>query len=149
MELTRRNPMHELKDMSERLNHLFKGEGSRRAEPADMLRVPDWVPSVDITETTDEFDIKVELPEVQKEDVSVRIEQGILTLQGERKPAREHGTHKVHRVECASGWFVRSFVLPDSIEENNVQATFKDGMLYLRLLKSARAKPKTIEVKVA
>ena len=149
MNLTRWNPMHELKDISDRFNHLFTRETPQRSELDNMLRVPDWVPSVDITETADEFYIKAELPEVEKEDVSVRVEQGVLTLQGERKEARERMTHKVHRIECPSGWFVRSFVLPDIIEESNVQATFRDGMLYLRLPKSALAKPKTIEVKVA
>jgi HSP20 family protein len=141
--------MNELKDVSERFNHLFKRDAPRRSELDDMLRVPDWVPSVDITETADEYHIKAELPEVEKEDVSVRVEQGVLTLQGERKEDRERMKHKVHRIECPSGWFVRSFVLPDIIEESKVQATFKDGMLYLRLPKSAHAKPKTIEVKVA
>lgn len=149
MDLTRWNPVHELKDMSERLNHLFKRELPRSSERDNMLRVPEWVPSVDITETADEFYIKAELPEVKKEDVSIRIEQGVLTLEGERKDDRERMTHKVHRIECPSGWFVRSFVLSNIIEESKVQAAFKDGMLYLRLPKSAHAKPKTIEVKVA
>ena len=114
-----------------------------------MLRTPDWVPSVDITETADEFYLKAELPEVRKEDVRVLIENGVVTLEGDRKEARENHDRKVHRIECPSGWFVRSFVLPDIIEETKAKATFKDGMLYLRLPKSDRAKPKSIDVKVA
>jgi HSP20 family protein len=114
-----------------------------------MMRIPDWVPSVDISETADEYQIKAELPEVKKEDVRVLLEDGVLTLQGERKEDREDNGRRIHRIECSYGWFIRSFVLPDIIEEAKIKATFKDGMLYLRLPKSDKAKPRAINVKVA
>lgn len=149
MNLARWNPLQELKGLSDRINRFFARNGSQVTNGNEMMRIPDWVPSVDISETADEYQIKAELPEVKKEDVRVLLEDGVLTLQGERKTDRDDNGRRIHRVECSYGWFIRSFVLPDIIEEAKIKATFKDGMLYLRLPKSEKAKSKAINVKVA
>jgi HSP20 family protein len=149
MNLARWNPLQELKGLSDRINRFFARNGSQATNGNEMMRIPDWVPSVDISETADEYQIKAELPEVKKEDVRVLLEDGVLTLQGERKEDREDNGRRIHRVECSYGWFIRSFVLPDIIEEAKIKAMFKDGMLYLRLPKSDKAKPRAINVKVA
>lgn len=149
MKLTRWDPFRELEDMSERLNRFFGNRPLARLESGrEDLSVPDWVPTVDITESTEEFLIKAELPEVKKEEITIRAQDGVLTIQGERKREQEEKGKKFHRVERSYGMFVRSFTLPDGVEEEKIEADFKDGMLYLHLPKSATAKPKAIEVTV-
>jgi HSP20 family protein len=112
------------------------------------MTVADWVPSVDVSETEGEYQIKAELPEVKKEDVKVTVEDGVLTIQGERKHEKEEKGKKYHRVERSYGSFVRSFTLPDLVDEEKVKAEFKDGVLNVQLPKSEKAKPKAIEVAV-
>jgi len=107
------------------------------------------MPTVDISESEGEYLIKAELPEVKKEDVKVTVENGVLTLQGERRQEKEEKGKKFHRVERSYGSFIRSFTLPESVDESMVKAEYKDGVLNLHLPKSERVKPKAIDVKVA
>jgi HSP20 family protein len=108
----------------------------------------DWMPAVDITEDKDSFKIKVELPGVDKKDVSVAIENGVLTIKGEKQIKKEEKDNKTHRVECSYGSFIRSFTLPKDVESDKTEASFKDGILYLTLPKSEEVKPKQIDVKI-
>jgi HSP20 family protein len=134
--------------MSERLNHVFSRPALRN-NGKENLTVADWMPTVDISETEGEYLIKAELPEVKKEDVKVTVENGVLTLQGERRQEKEEKGRRFHRVERSYGSFVRSFSLPDSVDESSVKAEYKDGVLNLHLPKSEKVKPKAIDVKVA
>ena len=145
MTLVRWDPFRELEDMSERLNRVFS-RPSLRNSGKENLTVADWMPTVDISETEGEYLIKAELPEVRKEDVKVTVENGVLTLQGERRQEKEK---RFHRVERSYGSFVRSFTLPESVDESSVKAEYKDGVLNLHLPKSEKVKPKAIDVKVA
>ena len=108
----------------------------------------DWAPRVDIAETETEFVIKAEIPEVKKEDVKISVEDGALKISGERKQEKEEKDKKFHRVERFYGSFMRSFILPDNIDESKIEATFKDGVLNVALPKTEKAKPKALEVKV-
>ena len=148
MTLVRWDPFRELEDMSERLNRVLS-RPSLRNSGKENLTVADWMPTVDISETEAEYLIKAELPEVRKEDVKVTVENGVLTLQGERRQEKEEKGKKFHRVERSYGSFVRSFSLPESVEEGAVKAEYKDGVLNLHLPKSEKVKPKAIDVKVA
>jgi HSP20 family protein len=114
----------------------------------DALTLVDWAPSVDIIETAEEFQVKAELPEVKKEDVKVRVDNGILRIEGERHQEKEEKGKKYHRVERSYGSFMRSFTLPDSVDGEKVSADFKEGVLNVRLPKSAKARPKAVEIKV-
>jgi len=89
------------------------------------------------------------LPEVKKEDVKVAVENGVLTISGERKSEKEEKNKKFHRIERAYGSFERSFIVPDDADADKVIAEFKDAVLRVHLPKSEKAKPKQIEVKVA
>ena len=109
----------------------------------------EWAPPVDITEDDKEYLIKTELPEVRKEDVKVTVENGILSISGERKFEKEAKGKKYHRVERAYGNFVRSFGLPDDVDANKVDAKFSDGVLTVHVAKSEAAKPKQVEIKVS
>jgi HSP20 family protein len=148
MTLVRWDPFRELEDMSERLNRVFTRPASRASGGKEQLTVADWVPTVDISETDGEYLIKAELPEVKKEDVKVTVEDGVLTLQGVRHQEKEEKGKRYHRVERSYGSFVRSFTLPESVDESGVKAEYKDGVLHLHLPKTEKVKPKAIEVKV-
>jgi len=148
MNLVRWVPFRELEEMSNRLNRLFERPTLRTGNGKEALTVADWVPSVDISETDTEYLIKAELPEVKKEDVKVTLQDGVLMIQGERQQEKEEKGKKFHRVERSYGSFVRSFTLPNYVDNTNVKAEFKEGILNLHLPKSERAKPKAIEVRV-
>ena len=146
--LMRWDPFRELEEMSDRLNRMF-ARPATRTNGKETIIVADWTPTVDISETDGEYQIKAEIPDVKKEDVKVTLEDGVLTIQGERKQEKEEKGKKYHRVERSYGSFVRSFSLPEFIDEEKVKAEFKDGVLNLHLPKSEKGKPKAIEVKVA
>lgn len=148
MTLVRWNPSRELEEMSDRLNRMFNRQALPQVNTKETMVVADWVPSVDVSETDGEYQIKAEIPDVKKEDVKVTLEDGVLTIQGERKHEKEEKGKKYHRVERSYGSFARSFTLPDLVDEEKVKAEFKDGVLNLQLPKSEKAKPKAIEVKV-
>jgi len=84
--------------------------------------------------------IKAEIPRSNKEDVKVSVDNGIVTIQGERKQEKEEKGKRFHRIERFYGNFVRSFTLPDNVDEAKIKATFKDGMLTLQIPKAAEAK---------
>jgi HSP20 family protein len=142
------NPSRELAELSDSLNRVF-ARIPRGGNENEAMTVADWIPLVDISETTAEYVIKAEIPEVKKEDVKVTLEHGVLTVQGMRRQEAEEKGKKYHRVERSYGSFVRSFSLPDLVDDTKVQADFKEGILTLRLPISEKAKPKAIEVKVA
>jgi HSP20 family protein len=134
--------------MNDRLNRFFGRTAPGRAE-RDALTVVDWAPSVDIVETAEEFQIKAELPDVKKDDVRVSVDGNVLRIAGERHQEKEDQNKRFHRVERSYGSFMRTFTLPDNVDDGKVQAEFKDGMLNVRLPKSEKAKPKSVQVKVS
>lgn len=142
------DPFKEMEEISDRFNRLFGRLPARRESGREALTVADWAPTVDISEDEKEYLIKAEIPEVDKKDVKVMLQDGVLTLQGERKQEKEEEGRKFHRIERSYGTFVRAFTLPEEVAEDKLKAEFKDGMLLVHLPKSERAKPKAIEVKV-
>ena len=148
--LTRWDPFQEMDQLQKRLTSIF-GLGMPRVTDGkeETMTVSQWLPLVDITENDKEYLIKVELPEVKKDDVKVTVESGVLTISGERKFEREEKDKKYHRIERSYGSFTRSFSVPDDAEDSKVSAEFKDGVLTVHLAKSEKARPKSIEVKVA
>jgi HSP20 family protein len=152
LSVVRWDPFRELEEMSDRLNRVFARGALARPSGStkeDAMTVFDWAPNVDIMETPEEFQIKAELPDVKKEDVKVSVDAGVLRIEGERKQEKEEKGKKYHRIERSYGAFLRTFSLPDTVDESKVQADFKDGILNIRLHKSAKPKPKSIEIKVA
>ena len=148
MNLVKWDPLRELEDVSSSLSRIF-GRFPNRTEPdRELLTMADWAPSVDISETDQAYSIKGEIPGVRKEDVKVTIEDGMVTMRGERKLEKEDHNQKFHRVERAYGSFVRSFRLPDDADESQAKAEFKDGMIAVTLPKSERAKTKAINVSI-
>ena len=146
---TRWDPSREMEELQNRLSNFFGRTPARLGDAKEeSITVAEWAPLVDITEDEKEYIIKTELPEVKKEDVKVAVENGLLTIVGERKFEKEENK-KYHRVERAYGRFARSFIVPDYVEADKVSAEFKDGVLKVHLPKSEKTKPKQIEVKDA
>ena len=141
--------MRELEDFQNRILGAFNPASTRRGNGHESLAVAEWMPVVDITEDDREYLITAELPEVKKEEVKVTVENGVLTITGERKFEKEEKNKKWHRVERSYGSFARTFVLPDDGDAGKVNAEFKDGMLKVRVAKSEAARPRQIEVKVS
>lgn len=104
-------------------------------------------PQVDITETADEYRVRAELPGVSKEDVTVELEHGLLTIRGEKKSQRDEKNEKGRRLECSYGTFSRSFSLPQDADADQIAAKFKDGVLDVTIKRSAASKPKQVAIK--
>jgi HSP20 family protein len=147
MNLIKWDPLRELEDVSNRLNRFF-GRSLPAASSQDMLAMADWTPSVDITETDTAYVVKGEIPGVNKADVKVTVEDGMLTIKGERKMEKEEKGKKFHRIERSYGSFMRSFRLPGDIDESKIKADFKDGMINVTLPKSEKAKAKSKAVNI-
>jgi HSP20 family protein len=148
--ITRWDPFKELDELQSRLSTLFGRSPVRKnGEKDELMTVAEWAPLVDIIEDEHEYLIKAELPEVKKEEVKVTVQDGVVSLAGDRKFVREEKDKKYHRLERAYGSFVRTFSLPEDADENKVTADFKEGILQVHLPKSEKARPKNIEVKIA
>jgi HSP20 family protein len=143
------NPVREMEAMKHNILRAMNLSALRRGEDGrQSLTTAEWAPCVDITEDGNEYLIKAELPEVGKQDVKVTVENGVLSLKGERRFEREEKDKKYHRIERSYGSFVRSFSIPDDADPDKVAAEFKDGILQVRLPKNDARKPKQIEVTV-
>lgn len=145
---TRWNPLKDRDDLESRLATMLATRESTGNGEKEALTVTQWSPLVDITEDEKEYVIKAELPEMKKDEVRLTVEHDVLAISGERRFEKEDQGLKYHRIERAYGSFVRSFSLPEDVDESKVTADFKDGMLTVRLPKSVKVQPKTIEIKV-
>ena len=147
--ITRWDPFRELDELQTRLSTMFgrapvKKDGGKQ----EALTVAEWAPLVDIVEDDKEYLIKAEIPGIKKEEIKVGVQDDVLTISGERKYEKEEKDKKFHRVERAYGSFARSFTLPEDSDGDKINAEFKDGILNVRLPKTAKVKPKHVEVKV-
>ena len=145
--LVRWDPLKEMVEMQNRMSQLFGRPNPTGKGDREFMTVAEWTPSVDIVENNGEWLIKAELPDVKKEDVKVSVENGVLSISGERKLEKEEKGKKYHRVECAYGNFMRSFTLPDATDGTRVSAEYKDGILKVHLPKGEKTKPKQVEIK--
>lgn len=151
MNLTKWEPLRELENVYGRLNRIFKRGGLRHesSDETETLKVADWVPSVDISETDSAYLIKGEIPGVERKDIRVTLERGMLTIQGERKQEKEEKGEKFYRCECSYGSFVRSFRVPEDADESVIKAEFRNGVLNVSINKSAKAKARTVDISVS
>jgi HSP20 family protein len=134
------NPIHEMDELFH--NRLASVLGGERVHSVA------WSPVVDIEETELNYLIRAELPGLSKEKVKVTVEDGVLTLSGERDLERKVEGKTFHHIERSHGTFTRSFTLPENAEAESVSANYKDGLLEIRVAKSEEALPKSIEVRV-
>ena len=143
MAIVRWDSARELAGMEiDRLNRMFSEFYSDSFSQA-------WVPPVDIYETdAHEVVLKAELPEMKREEIGVTFENGILTLKGERKVEQDVKRESFQRIERRYGSFTRSFTLPNTVDASRISASYKDGVLTIRLPQREEAKPKQIAVSV-
>lgn len=138
------DPFREISNLQERLDRMFRDiEGTRREE---HYMASHWMPPVDIFEAGDVFVLKLEIPEVDKESIDIKLDDNELTITGERKlePGTEGGQYL--RMERGYGTFTRSFTLTQSVDAAGIKATIKDGMLRVELKKRKEGKPKQIVI---
>lgn len=140
-ELSSRSPYNHLRDQ---LNRLFELSASRAPESFG-----DWSPALDAFEDKDKYVVSLEVPGMKREDISVTVHDGVLTITGERKSESDTKTGTVHRSERTYGKFTRSVSLPPTAKADQIAASYKDGVLQVELPKAEEAKPKSIEVKIS
>lgn len=145
MKLTKWDPFREMEDLFTKYFSHFNRPSTGNQE---LVVSGDWAPRTDITETDSEFTIKVEVPEISRDDIKITIDNGVLNIRGERKREKEEKDVQYHRLERHYGKFLRSFSLPDNVAEQQIEAEFKSGVLTLRLPKTEKSKPKQIEIAV-
>ena len=147
--LTRWDPFKGLDELQGRLATVF-GRLPVRFEPElrETMTLAEWSPLVDVVEDEKEYLIKAELPEVNKEDVKVTVNEDVITISGKRRKEAEQQDEKVHRVESFYGNFSRSFRLPEDADIAAIQAESRNGVLKVRVPKSPAPKPRTVEVQV-
>ena len=142
------NPFEEFENLLDRYNK-SSGKSMSKQYSTD-LSFADWAPSVDIEEAEDKYVIKADLPGVDKKDIDVKLENGVLSIRGEKQTEKETGKgSKRHRTERFHGTFARSFTLPEAVKAEKVDASYKDGVLMLAIPKAEEAKPKSIDIKVS
>lgn len=143
MNLTRWEPMREMEDMFGRHPSLLLGGLLRgSSEPAA------WRPAADISETDQEYLVKAELPGVAKKDVKIQLNDGVLTISGERKLEREQTGENQLRVERFYGSFARSFELPDNVDTSKLRAESKDGLLLVHIPKKTPTQQQPVNIEV-
>jgi len=145
MALTKYDPFHDLMDFPGGFRTFQDAVNRMLSEPRSQRP---WTPAVDILETDNELVIKADLPEVDMKDIHVDIEDGTLSLKGERKFESEEKAKGYHRIERSYGSFARYFSLPDTVEPDKVKADYKNGVLTVTLPKKEIAKPRSIKVEV-
>ena len=140
--MTRWSPVSELAALEiDRLNRMFNSAFS-----GEMARSA-WAPSVDIYETPDQtVVVKVDLPDLKREDIAVTFENNVLTIEGERKVASDVAREQFHRIERQYGAFRRSFTLPITVDAGKVDANYQDGVLTVKLPRREDTRPKQIPI---
>ena len=148
MAIRRWDPLRDLLDLQERINRVFSDSYGRNDE--GLLTSGSWVPPVDIFQNGDhEVVLKAELPDVKQEDIDVTVDNGTLTIRGEKKLSSEVKEENYHRIERRYGTFSRSFSLPRTVDSAKVGAEYKNGVLTVRLPLREEAKPRQVKVDVA
>jgi len=144
MAATRWDPFRELLTLQERLDKMYRDIEQTRKEE-DFVS-SEWRPPVDIFESGDVFVLKLEIPEVDKESIDIKINDNELTIRGERKLEPGVEPDNYHRMERGYGTFTRSFSLTKSIDSTRIKAAIKDGILRIELPKKEEVKPKQIKI---
>jgi HSP20 family protein len=149
MALIRWEPTRELQSLQQEMNRLFgtffdssTGAGGVAAG-ASARR---WIPAMDLVETQDHFVLRADLPGVEESDVKVELEDSVLTVSGERRAEHESNGEGYYRIERASGAFARSLTLPEGVDADGIQASFRQGVLEVRISKPEERKPRRVSI---
>ena len=151
MALVRWEPVRELTSLQSEMNRLFNTffdtptAGNGNGNGGAVRR---WVPSMDLVETEDHFVLRADLPGLSEEDVSIELEDNVLTVAGERKAEHEDKKEGFYRMERSFGQFRRSLTLPDGVDADGIAATFDKGVLEVRIPKPEERKPRRVAIQL-
>ena len=146
MALARWTPYRDIMSVRDEMNRIFNEAFGRAANDESAWSSGTWSPPVDIYESDDALVIKAELPGFSKDEISIELKENTLAIKGERKREDEVKEGNYHRMERVYGAFQRSFLLPTTVDQEKVNASYRDGILELRLPKVQAAQPKRISV---
>lgn len=135
-----------LSDLREEIDRLFESPLTELTRTSNLLS--GWTPALDVYEDKDSYTVKAELPGLKKEDIAVSLQEGMLSISGERKSESKHEAASVYRTERFFGRFQRTVALPTAVAADQVKAAYKDGILTITVPKAEEAKPKQIQVSV-
>jgi HSP20 family protein len=142
------NPLHDLVSLQDRMNRLFEDASRRRTSEAgasDEVEGADWYPAADVYENDGEYTVAVDLPGIDRATLDISVDDDRLTVKGNR--AGQDVT--VHRGECPRGKFLRTFSVPASVDQKEIGADYKDGVLQVHLPKRAERKAQRVEIKIS
>jgi HSP20 family protein len=149
MSVSRWDPFQDLLAIQDEMNQLFGravgqgGQGRSQGQVTERL----WAPALDISERKDAYVVTVEVPGVKADDLDITLEDGLLTIKGERHFTQESTEQQFHRVERRYGSFRRAITLPSQVQADQIEASFEDGVLEVVVPKAEEAKPKKISVR--
>ncbi len=147
MALTRYDPLRTLSQIQNEMNQLFENRlGGEEGPGGSGLVTSDWTPPVDVAEDTNQYLITADVPGVDPESIEVTMENGVLTLRGQRQPESEEELAKYKRIERVRGTFHRRFTLPDTADGDKIQAKCRNGVLAISIPKQERVQPRKIQV---
>src|SRR3974390_3329779 len=145
--LTRWEPFREFATLQDRMNRLFRESYNEGRD--ESLTTTSFAPAVDVYEDEHKVTLKIEVPGIEEKDIDVRVENNTLTVHGERKIETEEKEENYRRGERQYGSFTRTFTLPQTVDTENVSATYEKGGLKITLPKKAEAQPKKTKVNVS
>lgn len=145
--MRRHDPFRELATLQDRMNRIFEDTLSGASRRDDEALAATWTPPVDVLEKKDRIVLTAELPGFREDQIQLRFEDGVLTLDGERRFEKEADEARYHCVERSYGRFSRVFRLPANVDEERISATFANGLLVVELPKREEAQPKSIRIR--
>lgn len=146
MALTRYDPLRTLSQLQNEMNRLFQDRLEGEEPTGSSMVTSDWSPPVDVAEDESQYLITADVPGVDPDSIEITLENGVLTIAGQRRPETEEELAKYKRVERVRGNFHRRFTLPDTADESKVQAKCRNGVLAISIPKQERVQPRKIEV---
>jgi HSP20 family protein len=148
MALVRWEPVRELNSLQSEMNRLFNTFFDTPTPGGNGGGVRRWVPSMDLVETDEHFVLRADLPGLSEGDVSIELEDNVLTVAGERKAEHEEKKEGFYRMERSFGQFRRSLTLPEGVDADGIAATFDKGVLEIRIPKPEERKPRRVAIQV-
>jgi len=148
MAIVKWDPFRDILTLRDRMDRLFDDSLARLKGTEEDVAHSAWSPAVDIYETVDNLVINVEIPGMNKDDITVEVKNNTLCLKGERKFEKDVKEENYHRIERSYGAFYRVFSLPANINQNKVKASYKNGVLEISIPKEEKSKPKQVSVDV-
>ena len=142
------NPLHDLVSLQDRMNRLFEDASQRRAAESKMtdeVESADWYPAADVYESDGEYTVAVDLPGIDRATLDISVDDDRLTIKGNR--VAQDTTR--HRAECPSGKFLKTFSVPAAVDQNDIRADYKDGVLQVHLPKRPERKSQRVKIKVS